>query len=257
KFADDFVPGIADGKTPGAGRADGGAAESFNPNLAIDLIFESRRREDGKSVICEVSSNGSAIDEKGNSIESARIGIYATLRMTEDPWGDNRGTILLKQGAPGAQMLRELHGELLIGPGRLLHFTFPGEDLRKPITRKDGDKVVRFDGLRKEEDRIHVNASVSGPSLPKDWFNPGAAFRTMAQSAAVPDLVIVGSDGRTRLPKQFSGGGGTSQGIGTGFGQGSGSGGGTGAGFGFGRSSSSSKGRAKKPETGRESTGEG
>src|SRR5262249_43067280 len=89
KFADEFAPGIAQGKQP-AHHAGGG--EAPKPNLAIDLVFEAPHDERARSEICEVSSNGSAIDEKDKAIESAKIGIYATWRMTDDPGDDNRGT---------------------------------------------------------------------------------------------------------------------------------------------------------------------
>src|SRR5262249_12896066 len=116
-------------------------------------------------------------------------------------------------------------------------------------------KTMRLDEVTTEKDGIQVRASVSGPSWPKDVFNPQAAFKTMSQAAALPDLVIVGSDGKTYFPKQMSGGGGTSQGFGTG--QGGGSGSGFGGGSGFSTSSRSSKGKEKKSEAGGESKNEG
>lgn len=201
KFADSFVPGIADQKP---------AAQPPNaalPNLAIDLIVDA---PPDPNLVYEISSNGRATDDRGRTLESLNIGLYGIHRMSDDPYGPGRGTILLIQHVPGARRLEQLHGELLVGPGRMHRFLFQGERVGLPSERKSGDMAVRLETIEHEQGRLRVAAAVSGLQLPKNPFNPTEAFTDMAKSMVTLDLVILGSDRKAYYWEQMSGGGGLS-----------------------------------------------
>lgn len=191
-----------------SGSASGGGAvgQFLKPNFGMALTIMGKNRPENE--IVEMSTRIRAIDQKGQSIESADTGALVHHFESFEKKHPDACFIYISVPDPKETQLREIQGELLVTPGRRLMVTFEGASPKK--IEKDG-KAFELISVRLDRDSTKVRMKLPQHEVEKNASNLQAMLRAKLTNAQKAQLLLVDSDGKI-YPSQGGMGNGSTNG---------------------------------------------
>ncbi len=179
------------GESGGSASGNAAVAQFLKPNFGLALTVKGKSRPENE--IVELSTSIRAIDQKGESIESVDAGpIVHHFESFEKKHAD-AFFVYIQVPHPKETQLREIHGELLVTPGRRLIVTFQGASPKK--IEKDG-KAFELISVRSERDSTKVRMKLPQHEVEKNASNLQAMLRAKLTNTQKAQLLLVDSDGK-------------------------------------------------------------